>query len=225
MSRPDRAELHALCARWGWSRTQPPAPVAVAFRLGDATHELREAMAASDADATDRALAKLESLERSLDAYAKLFKTAELEAAAVSALGAGVSTVPEARPAPAPVTPALLAPVVLVASEPAPPPIRAISRIEGARRCGVSLSTFDSYVRTAIGEVRIGGRLVFLESDIETFLLKEAPATADTTKPAVRVKRARRRDASATTITDPKALAILDRFKTKAVKGRGDATH
>jgi hypothetical protein len=204
-----RDQLKALCLRWGWSRTQRPTPDAVAYRLGDCTHELRSAIEQAHAHEIELALGKLESLERSLEAYAELFKDPE----------------PEPAPAPAPaVPPSHVAPqpVVLVAADPALPPLRAISRIEAAKRCGVSLSSFDSYVRTQIGEQRIGGRLVFLESDIEAFLTREKPTTSGGEN--VRAKRPRR-GAGSTLITDPKALAILERFKTKAGKGRSDATH
>ena len=110
------------------------------------------------------------------------------------------------------------APAWLVLRAPAAIPTgKTLSRVDAARKCGVSVSTFDGHVRPHLPEVKLGRRRVFLESDVEAFLLRDEPGAKSASPVRARVGRRR---VGAETIVDPKARAILERLK-KGGKSRG----
>jgi predicted DNA-binding transcriptional regulator AlpA len=97
---------------------------------------------------------------------------------------------------------------VLRAPEPVPVG-KGLSRVEAARKCGVSLSTFDTHVRPFVPTVKVGRNPRFLESDLDAWLTRTEPNAPGGQRKAT--KRGRRR--ATETVLDPKALAILDRLK------------
>lgn len=102
-------------------------------------------------------------------------------------------------------------PAGLVLRAPEPVPLgKALSRVDAARKCGVSLSTFDTHVRPFIPSNKVGAHPRFLESDLDDWLSRQEP----TKSPAGRKLPTRRgRRHTTETVLDPKALAILNRIK------------